>query len=95
VPYRVHTVLTDNGLHFTTPGNSVSAAPLIREAIDRGEIFRAHSCERACAQSHIEHRPTKWKGPPQTGHMAWWTDCCWMNSRGERKCNPLWGWMVL
>jgi hypothetical protein len=24
VPYRVHTVLTDNGLHFTTPGNSAS-----------------------------------------------------------------------
>jgi hypothetical protein len=59
VPYRVHTVLTDNGLHFTTPGNSASAAPLIREAIDRGEIFRAHSFELACAQSHIEHRLTK------------------------------------
>ncbi len=35
VPYRVHTVLTDNGQHFTTPGNIASAAPLIREAIDR------------------------------------------------------------
>jgi transposase-like protein len=26
VPYRVHTVLTDNGTHFTTPGNPCSAA---------------------------------------------------------------------
>ena len=22
VPYKVHTVLTDNGTHFTTPGNT-------------------------------------------------------------------------
>ena len=59
VPYRVHTVLTDHGLHFTTPGNVASAAPLIREAMDRGEIFRAHSFELACAQNHIDHRLTK------------------------------------
>ena len=25
VPYKVHTVLTDNGTHFTTPGNTSSA----------------------------------------------------------------------
>lgn len=25
VPYKIHTVLTDNGTHFTTPGNSCSA----------------------------------------------------------------------
>lgn len=31
-PYRVHTVLTDHGLHFTTPGNLASAAPLIAKA---------------------------------------------------------------
>src|SRR3954465_14640272 len=40
VPYRVHTVLTDNGTHFTTPGNTASAAPLIKEAIARGKPFR-------------------------------------------------------
>src|SRR3712207_537134 len=43
VPYRVHTVLTDNGTPFTTPGNTASAAPLIKEAIARGELFRAHA----------------------------------------------------
>jgi transposase InsO family protein len=58
-PYRVHTVLTDNGQHFTTPGNIASAAPLIREAMDRREVFRAHSFELACAQNNIEHRLTK------------------------------------
>src|SRR3954454_23881504 len=41
VPYRVHTVLTDNGTHFTTPGNTASAAPLITEAIARGETVWA------------------------------------------------------
>jgi hypothetical protein len=46
VPYKVHTVLTDNGTHFTSPGNTSSAAPLIKQAMVRGEIFRAHSFER-------------------------------------------------
>ena len=59
VPYREHAVLTDNGQHFTTPGKIASAAPLIREAMDRDEIFRAHSFELACAQHRIEHRLTK------------------------------------
>jgi hypothetical protein len=43
VPQKVHTVLTGNGTHFTTPSNTSSAAPLIKEAMARGEIFRAHS----------------------------------------------------
>src|ERR687898_3665933 len=38
VPYKIHTVLTDNRTHFTTPGNTSSAAPLIKEAMSRGEI---------------------------------------------------------
>jgi hypothetical protein len=33
VPYKVHTVLTDNGTHFTTPGNTSSAAPDIKAAL--------------------------------------------------------------
>ena len=35
VPYKVHTVLTDHGIHFTTPSNKTSAAPLIKEVIER------------------------------------------------------------
>ena len=69
VPYRVHTVLTDNGIHFTTPGNVASAAPLIREAMDRGELFRAHSFELACAQNHIDHRLTKPRHPWTNGQV--------------------------
>jgi transposase InsO family protein len=69
VPYRVHTVLTDNGTHFTTPGNKASAAPLIKEAIARGELFRAHAFELACAQNDIDHRLTKPRPPWTNGQV--------------------------
>ena len=69
VPYRVHTVLTDNGQHFTTPGNAASAAPLIREAMDRGELFRAHPFELACARDRIEHRLTEPRHPWTNGQV--------------------------
>src|SRR6476659_9840724 len=49
VPYKIHTVLTDNGIQFTTPGAGGSAVPLIREAIANGERFWAHAFEYACA----------------------------------------------
>lgn len=69
VPYTVHTVLTDNGIHFTTPGAGGSAVPLIKEAIANGELFRAHSFELACAQHDIEHRLTKPKHPWTNGQV--------------------------
>ena len=59
VPYTIHTVLTDNGTHFTTPGNKGSAAPDIKAAMDAGEPFLAHAFEYACAQNNIDHRLTK------------------------------------
>ena len=59
VPYKVHTVLTDHGIHFTTPSNTASAVPLIKKAMKRGEIFRAHAFEYACAQNDVDHRLTK------------------------------------
>src|SRR6195952_2999559 len=43
VPYRVHLVLTDNGPHFTTPGNTCSATADIKLAIENGEPFWAHA----------------------------------------------------
>lgn len=69
VPYRVHTVLTDRGIHFTTPCSVASAAPLIRQAIDRGEIFRAHSLELACAQNHLDRRLTQPRHPWTNGQV--------------------------
>src|SRR3954453_19142834 len=69
VPYRVHTVLTDNGTHFTTPGNTASAAPLIKEAIARGETVWAHAFEYACAPNDVDHRLTKPKHPWTNGQV--------------------------
>ncbi|OBQ83721.1 hypothetical protein A9K71_23120 [Mesorhizobium sp. WSM3873] len=63
VPYKIHTVLTDNGIQFTTPGAGGSAVPLIKEAIANGERFRAHAFEYACATNEIEHRTTKARHP--------------------------------
>ena len=45
VPYKIHTVLTDNGTHVTTPGNVCSAAADIRIAVDTSQPFRAHAFE--------------------------------------------------
>ncbi len=36
-PYTIPTVLTDNGTHSTSPGNTCSAAADIRRAMDHGE----------------------------------------------------------
>jgi transposase InsO family protein len=69
VPYKVHTVLTDNGTHFTTPGNTSSAAPDIRAALDAGEPVWAHAFEYACAQNDIDHRLTKPKHPWTNGQV--------------------------
>ena len=63
VPYKVHTVLTDNGTHFTTPGNTSSAAPDIKAALNAGEPVWAHAFEYACAQNDVDHRLTKPKHP--------------------------------
>jgi transposase InsO family protein len=69
VPYKIHTVLTDNGIHFTTPGNKRSAAPDIKLALERGERFWAHAFEFACATNDIDHRLTKPKHPWTNGQV--------------------------
>ena len=69
VPYKIHTVLTDNGIQFTTPGAGGSAVPLIKQAMAKGELFRAHAFEYACAKADIDHRTTKPKHPWTNGQV--------------------------
>jgi transposase InsO family protein len=69
VPDKIHTVLTDNGTHFTTPGNKSSAVPDIKRALQSGEPFRAHAFELACAQNEIDHRLTKPHHPWTNGQV--------------------------
>ncbi len=68
-PTRIHTVLTDNGTHFTSLRNVRSAVAEIRRAMDSQEPFLAHAFEYACAQNHIDHRLTKPRHPWTNGHV--------------------------
>jgi transposase InsO family protein len=69
VPYKIHTVLTDNGIQFTIPGAGGSAVSEIKKALVRGELFRAHAFELACARNDIDHRLTKPKHPWTNGQV--------------------------
>ena len=69
VPYKIHTVLTDNGTHFTDPkGESWSVAD-IKGMLERGEPFWAPAFEVACARNNIDHRLTKPRHPWTNGQV--------------------------
>jgi transposase InsO family protein len=59
VPYSIHTVLTDNGTHFTDPTGDGWTPADIKRMLANDERFRCHSFELACAQNDIDHRLTK------------------------------------
>jgi hypothetical protein len=69
VPYKVHTVLTDNGTHFTEPGGDGWTPEDIRQMRARKEPFLCHSFELACADLHVEHRLTKPRHPWTTDEV--------------------------
>ena len=69
VPYRVHTVLTDNGIHFTDPKYPGSAVEEVKLALANGERFRCHSFALACAQNNIDHRLTRPRHPWTNGQV--------------------------
>jgi transposase InsO family protein len=71
VPYKIHTVLTDNGTHFTEPSGNCWRPAEIRAKLERDEVFLAHAFELACAQNNVDHRLTKPKHP-------------WTNGQAER-----------
>jgi len=55
VPYKIHKVLTDNGIQFTHPNHHKQAF--------------THIFERVCNEHHIEHRKTKLKHPWTNGQV--------------------------
>jgi transposase InsO family protein len=69
VPYKVHTVLTDNGIYFTDPRYPGSAVEKGKLALAAGGIFRCHSFALACAQNDIDHRLTKPRHPWTNGQV--------------------------
>ena len=60
VPYKVHTVLTDNGIQF---------ADLPRNRSKPTALWRGHPFDRACRQQGIEHRLTKPNHPWTNGQV--------------------------
>src|SRR5215218_8967795 len=69
VPYRVHTVLTDHGTHFTEPNGNTWTPAEIKDMLARKQLFRAHAFELACAQNDVEHRLTKPRHPWTNGQV--------------------------
>jgi transposase-like protein len=55
VPYKIHKVLTDNGIQFTNHDHHKNAL--------------THIFERVCNEHHIEHRKTKIKHPWTNGQV--------------------------
>jgi transposase InsO family protein len=60
VPYKIHTVLTDNGVQFTFPPRYADG-PTAR--------YMTHMFDMRCRQNGIEHRLTKIKHPWTNGQV--------------------------
>ena len=69
VPYKFHTVLTDNGTHFTDPEGAAWTPGEIKALRAETAFFRAHAFEYACAGLDIEHRLTKPRRPWTNGQV--------------------------
>lgn len=69
VPYKIHTVLTDNGTHFTDPTGDGWRPKEIKRMLENKEMFRCHSFELACAENNIDHRLTKPNHPWTNGQV--------------------------
>ena len=63
VPYNVHTVLTDNGVQFTTPGAGGSAVPSSRKRWRAQSFARMPSNTPAPKQSSIAPQSRSIPGP--------------------------------
>ena len=60
VPYKIHTVLTDNGIQFTFPP---------RYADGPTATYMTHMFDMRCRENSIEHRLTKIKHPWTNGQV--------------------------
>ena len=69
VPYKIHTVLTDNGTHFTEPSGEGWTPAEIKAMRAEKVLFRFHAFEGACADLDIEHRLTKPRHPWTNGQV--------------------------
>jgi transposase-like protein len=57
VPYKIHKILTDNGLQFSL------------KLMKRGRAYQSHAFEQVCQEYGIEHRLTQFKHPWTNGQV--------------------------
>jgi transposase InsO family protein len=69
LPYKIHTVLTDNGTHFTDPTGDGWTPSDIKKMQAENQPFLCHAFEFACAELDIEHRLTKPRHPWTNGQV--------------------------
>lgn len=69
VPYKIHTVLTGSGTHFTDPTGDGWTPDDIKAVRKDNVPFRCHSFEMACADLDIEHRLSKPRHPWTNGQV--------------------------
>ena len=69
LPYKIHTVLTDNGTHFTDPTGDGWTPNDIKKMQAENQPFLCHAFEFACAELDIEHRLTKPRHPWTNGQV--------------------------
>lgn len=69
VPYKIHTVLTDNGVQFTdTKGESWNTQE-IQGFLRDGTLFLCTAFDLVCARENIDHRLTKVRHPWTNGQV--------------------------
>ena len=69
VPYKIHTVLTDNGVQFTDPKGESWTVADIKAMLAAGQPFRCVGFDLVCAKNDIGHRLTKPNHPWTNGQV--------------------------
>lgn len=59
VPYKIHIVLTDNGIQFTDTKSESWTTKEIRHFMQTGQLFVCGYFDLVCAKENIDHRLTK------------------------------------
>ena len=69
VPYKIHTVLTDNGIQFTDTKGETWTTQEIRHFMETGQTFLCGAFDLVCARENIDHRLTRPAHPWTNGQV--------------------------
>ncbi len=90
VPYKIHTVLTDNGIQFTTPGAGGSAVPLIKQATVHRFHHESHNQLRQHLTDFVNAYNFATRLKTLNGLTPYEFICkCWTNQPARFNLNPI------